>query len=253
MIPLVAVPVPVPVPVAVAVQAGSQLRAPGAHGGMHATMRRVIVTPASAMECGPPRPGHARMQTSMAGLHALVLLAVALGAMAASHDGRHVMAVIPAGSVTGIGEELTVSEDLAHPNSPTVFEGASGLRFEVTKSAEPQTPTNASALWVNGSATPVLNEGADLMGNALLHRGGDAEPSYAEIAPLAPPLLATTLRCGDFHLTGQTFIGSRIAAEKRSFTPLTGLEVLWSELAVRVSVGASRASLPYLAAHIELS
>ena len=157
----------------------------------------------------------------MAGMNALLLVVAAhQAATAASHGGRHVMAVIPAGSVLGIGEELTVTEDLAHPNSPTVFEGASGLRIELTKSAEPQTPTNASALWVNGSATPVLNESADLMGNALLHRGGDAEPSYAEIAPLAPPLLAATLRCGDYSLTGQTFIGSRIAAEKRSFTPL---------------------------------
>ena len=134
--------------------------------------------------------------------------------------GRHVMAVLPAGSVAGINEELTVTEDLEKPNSPTVFESASGLKYVLTKSAEPQTPTNASALWVNGSATAVLNEGADLMGNALLHRGGGMEPNYAEIAPLAPPLLASELRCGDYSLTGQTFIGSRIAAEKRSFTPL---------------------------------
>ena len=139
---------------------------------------------------------------------------------ASTTAGRQIMAVLPAGSVSGISEELTVTEDLGQPNSPTVFEGSSGLKFELTKSAEPQTPTNASALWVNGSDTGVLNEGPDLMGNALLRRGGGTEPSYAEIAPLAPPLLANTLTCGDYELTGQTFIGSRIAAEKRSFTPL---------------------------------
>lgn len=138
----------------------------------------------------------------------------------ATSGGRQIMAVLPAGSVSGISEELTVTEDLGQPNSPTVFEGSSGLKFELTKSAEPQTPTNASALWVNGSDAGVLNEGPDLMGNALLRRGNGTEPSYAEIAPLAPPLLANTLSCGDYDLTGQTFIGSRVAAEKRSFTPL---------------------------------
>ena len=34
---------------------------------------------------------------------------------------------------------------------------------------------------------------------------------------LAPPLLANQQSCDDYALTGQTFIGSRIAAEKRSF------------------------------------
>jgi hypothetical protein len=57
------------------------------------------------------------------------------------------------------------------------------------------------------------------MGNALLHRGDGAEPSYAEIAPMAPPLLANKQSCDDYELTGQTFIGSRIASEKRSFSP----------------------------------
>ena len=151
---------------------------------------------------------------------ALLLLAqLLLLPAAAVAAGRQTMAVLPAGTVAGIREALTVTEDLLLPNSPTVFLGDSGLRFELSKSAEAQTAANASALWGDGDpkASAVLNEDADLLGNALLYRGGGVEPSYDEIAVLAPPLLANLQSCDDYELTGQTFIGSRVAAEKRSF------------------------------------
>jgi hypothetical protein len=149
----------------------------------------------------------------------LVLVLLVLLLPAAAMGERHTMAVLPAGSVAGIEEALTVMEDLSKPNSPTVFLGSSGLRFELSKSAEAQTPANASALWGDGDpkASRILNEEADLLGNVLLYRGGGVEPSYDEIAVLAPPLLANQQSCDDFELTGQTFIGSRIASEKRSF------------------------------------
>ena len=128
------------------------------------------------------------------------------------------MATLPAGSVEGVAEALTVTEDLTQPGAPIVFEGASGARFELPKSGELQVPADPSAVWGDGDprATAILNEQADTLGNAILWRDG-SDPTYAEIAALGPPLLASQLRCGDFDLTGQTFIGSRIAAEKRSF------------------------------------
>ena len=95
----------------------------------------------------------------------------------------HTMAVLPAGSITGISEAITVTEDLSLPNSPTVFLGGSGLRFEVSKSAEAQTPANASALWGDGDpkADAILNEESDLLGNALLYRGGGIDPATTRL------------------------------------------------------------------------
>lgn len=145
----------------------------------------------------------------------LAALLVVLPTFAAAE--RHIMAVLPAGSVVGVNEALTVTEDLSLPNSPTLFAGDSGLRIELSKSAEAQVPTNASFLWGGRDPKAILDEEADLMGNALLYRGSGVEPSYKEIAVLAPPLLANQQGCDDYALTGQTFVGSRIASEKRSF------------------------------------
>ena len=146
----------------------------------------------------------------------LLLLPTPSHVAAAASASPTTMAVLPAGAVKGVSEALTVSEDLTAPGAPIVFAGAS-LRFELPKSGELQVSANATANWGNGGhVAPISNEEADIMGNAILWRDA-ADPRYDEIAELAPPALANKLRCGDYSLTGQTFIGSRIAAEKRSF------------------------------------
>ena len=128
------------------------------------------------------------------------------------------MAVVPAGAVAGIEGELRVLEDLTSADAPIIFEGTT-RRFEITKSGERIVPTNASGLWGGRGDKAVLAAGADLLGNAILSRTPD-DPTYAEVAPLLPPVLATSLHCGDFALGTQSFVGSRVATEKRSFSAM---------------------------------
>ena len=128
------------------------------------------------------------------------------------------MAVLPAGAVAGIEGELRVLEDLTSADAPIIFEGTT-RRFEITKSGERIVPTNASGLWGGRGDKAVLAAGADLLGNAILSRTPD-DPTYAEVAPLLPPVLATSLHCGDFALGTQSFVGSRVATEKRSFSAM---------------------------------
>lgn len=82
-----------------------------------------------------------------------------------------------------------------------------------------QVPEDPTLLWGGRDVNVILNETADILGNALLGRGGD--PIYDDIAALVPPVLSSGGDAYDYELVGQTFIGSRIAAEKRSFG-LTG-------------------------------
>ena len=128
------------------------------------------------------------------------------------------MAVLPAGAVAGIEGELRVLEDLTSADAPIIFQGTT-RRFEITKSGERIVPTNASALWGGRGDKAVLAAGADLLGNTILSRTAD-DPTYAEVAPLLPPVLATSLHCGDFALGTQSFVGSRVATEKRSFSAM---------------------------------
>ena len=44
------------------------------------------------------------------------------------------------------------------------------------------------------------------------------DPSFADVARLLPPVLAGNLHAGDFSLDTQSFVGSRIASEKRAFS-----------------------------------
>ena len=151
-----------------------------------------------------------------------VLFLITLLGGAADADGRTVMATLPANTVPGIAEELTVLEDLTNPQQPIVFEGTT-LHYVVTKSAEAQFPANDSATWGGQGVDRILNEEADLLGNALLVLNRD--PTYADVEPLMPPVLANYLVAGDYDLTGQTFIGSRLGEQKRSFTATGGMPV----------------------------
>lgn len=143
--------------------------------------------------------------------------AVAAEAGFAPLSSPRLMAVLPAGTVAGITEELQVLENLQDAGSPIIFQGIS-RRFEITKSGERVIPKNETALWAGNGEKAVMTDDGDVLGNEILTRGRD--PNYSEIAALLPPVLATNTHCGDFALDGQSFVGSRIAAEKRSFSPM---------------------------------
>eukprot|EP00039_Didymoeca_costata_P002904 m.63678 g.63678 ORF g.63678 m.63678 type:complete len:1036 (+) comp11594_c0_seq2:140-3247(+) len=131
------------------------------------------------------------------------------------------MTVIPANTVNGIAEELKVYEDISEPGNPIIYIGNT-QHFEVTKNkGERNVPTNMSKLWGGHSQDDVINAQEDILGNEILAKNRD--PRYNDTVDLLPPVLAGSLRCGDYSLNAQTFIGSRIAADKRSFDP-TGNE-----------------------------
>ena len=136
-----------------------------------------------------------------------------------------------------------------------MFQGRT-LRFELVKSGEPLTVQNESALWGGRTAQEVMNAqadllgrdllGRDLLGRDLLRRGGD--PGYDDVAVLLSPVLAGSLHCGDFQLDGQSFVGSRIAADKRLFSA-TGSDE-WSNTqqeyhfdAMQLTINAAKAGL----------
>ena len=69
----------------------------------------------------------------------------------ANASASTVMATLPANTVPGISEDLTVLEDLTHPGSAIVFKGAT-LRYEITKTARQShilalRPFNAFQKW----------------------------------------------------------------------------------------------------------
>ena len=127
------------------------------------------------------------------------------------------MATLPRGAVAGIDEELNVTEDLSDPAAPIVFSGPT-VRIELSKGdGEAQvTPANSSAELWGGNLSAVVGDPADVLGNRLLAAGGD--PRYADVAALVPPIISSIPDAADFRFTdGQTFVGSRLAADKRSF------------------------------------
>jgi hypothetical protein len=147
------------------------------------------------------------------GLSCTPVTAVLLAAISAAQSKQpRIMAILPAGSVIGVDEELRVVEDLLHPHSPIVFNGKT-LHFAITKSGERIVPTNVSALWGGRTIQEVLAAEADLLGNAFLNTAanGKREPSYMEVSSLAPPVIASSIKCGDFNLGIQSFVGSRIS------------------------------------------
>ena len=83
----------------------------------------------------------------------------------------------------------------------------------------PKSARRSATLLLRRRTHPPVLAGADLLGNAILSRTPD-DPTYAEVAPLLPPVLATSLHCGDFALDTQSFVGSRVATEKRSFSAM---------------------------------
>ena len=125
------------------------------------------------------------------------------------------MATLPIGAVQGIHEPLSVLEDLTDPTSPIEFIGPT-TQWRITKSGEPITPQNQTALYGGRTPEQVMGAESDLLGNEILSHGTD--PNYSAVADLLPPVLATVIGCADFAFGSQSFIGSRIAAEKRSFS-----------------------------------
>jgi hypothetical protein len=126
------------------------------------------------------------------------------------------MATLPAGAVEGVTETLHVFEDLREPHAPIVYRGAT-TRFEITKSAECIAVENETALWGGHQAHDVMHAEDDVLGNDLVRRG---EPRFEDVARLLPPVLATK-NVGlhsDYSLDAQSFVGSRIASEKRAFS-----------------------------------
>eukprot|EP01043_Picozoa_sp_COSAG02_P002124 COSAG02_NODE_48_length_45421_cov_103.222100_17_plen_222_part_00 len=126
------------------------------------------------------------------------------------------MATLPAGAVEGVTETLQVFENLHEPHAPILYRGET-TRFEITKSAESITVQNETALWGGLQAHDVMHAEADVLGNELV-RGG--EPRFVDVARLLPPVLATK-NVGlhtDYSLDAQSFVGSRIASEKRAFS-----------------------------------
>lgn len=142
----------------------------------------------------------------------LGLVSLALGSSVSS--GPRLMATLPAGSVDGVAEELRVFEDLRDARAPIVYRGATS-RLEITKSGESLAVENETALWGGCKASDVTHSEADVLGNELVE---DGDPSYEAIAGLLPPVLAGKLNAGDFSLDTQSFVGSRIASEKRAFS-----------------------------------
>ena len=69
--------------------------------------------------------------------------------------------------------------------------------FTITKSGELQVPKDASLLWGGGSVDRILNEEADLLGNAILASGRKA--GYDEVAAMLPPALQGGTECSDYN------------------------------------------------------
>ena len=69
--------------------------------------------------------------------------------------------------------------------------------FTITKSGELQVPRDASLLWGGGSVDRILNEEADLLGNAILTSGREA--GYDEVAAMLPPALQGGAECSDYN------------------------------------------------------
>ena len=133
-----------------------------------------------------------------------------------SHARPLLMASLPVGSVPGVSEVLDVYEDVTAIDAPIVFQGKT-LRFNVSKRSEAQTPSNMSELWAGRPLSQVLQDVGDLLGNQLLRDVGQL--TYRRMAALVPPAIMSARECGDFALgDGQTFVGSRIAAEKHGFS-----------------------------------
>ena len=133
-----------------------------------------------------------------------------------SRGSSRLMATLPAGAVDGLEETLLVFEDLRHPGAPIVYRGAT-LHFTITKSGESIAVENETALWGGRRAADVMEAKADVLGNELVR---DGEPKFEDVARLLPPVLATQ-NLGvhtDFSLDTQSFVGSRIASEKRAFS-----------------------------------
>eukprot|EP01052_Picozoa_sp_SAG31_P019103 SAG31_NODE_1381_length_8580_cov_5.632590_5_plen_834_part_00 len=151
-------------------------------------------------------------------LAAALLPLLQLGWPASPSSSPRLMASLPRGAVAGIDEELNVTEDLADPDAPIVFTGPT-VRIELSKGrGEAQLPpANSSAdLW-GGNLSAVIGDPADVLGNLLLANGTD--PCYADVAALVPPIISSIPDAADFSLIdGQTFIGSRLTADKRSFS-----------------------------------
>jgi hypothetical protein len=138
--------------------------------------------------------------------------------VASPSSSPRLMATLPRGAVVGIDEALNVTEDLADPDAPILYSGPT-VRIELSKGRlEAQLPpANSSAELWGGNLSRVVGDPADVLGNRLLATGAD--PRYADVAALVPPIISSISNAADFSLTdGQTFIGSRLAADKRSFS-----------------------------------
>ena len=154
------------------------------------------------------------------------LLAPLLVTRFAMSAGGRLMAMLPPDTVPGISATISVYEDLADPGSPIRFE-ATGRHWAVTKSGDRVVPADPAALWGGRTSEEVLRSPADLLGNAFLPAPGpppspalvpaEPEPSYLRVAKLVPPVLARSEDCGDYDLGQQSFVGSRIAADKAAF------------------------------------
>eukprot|EP00662_Eupelagonemidae_sp_cell21_P049549 gene49549-45709_t len=90
--------------------------------------------------------------------------------------------------------------------APIVYDGPT-RHFEVTKALEPLTAGDASALWGGLGVRAVLEAEGDVLGEA--------------VARLLPPLMVLgSPSMFALNGIGQSFVGSRLSADKRSFTPL---------------------------------
>jgi hypothetical protein len=128
------------------------------------------------------------------------------------------MAILPPNSVAGIGEELRVLEDLSIPDAPMVFVGKT-FRVSLAKTTEAQYASAPSEMWGGLGLDNVTSADADLLGNALT-ADGRHEPLYGEVAAMAPPVISSApAKCGDYELEVQTFVGSRVCAQKHVFSP----------------------------------
>eukprot|EP01052_Picozoa_sp_SAG31_P022228 SAG31_NODE_1758_length_7335_cov_18.704600_1_plen_183_part_00 len=130
-----------------------------------------------------------------------------------SHRQPRLMATLPPGSVAGVAETLLVFEDLTDAAAPIVYRGAKS-RFVISKSQESIAVQNQSKLWRGKGAADVMRSQADDLGNELVR---DGEPTFEDVAEVLPPVLATHIVAGDYSLDTQSFVGSRIASEKRAF------------------------------------
>ena len=127
------------------------------------------------------------------------------------------MATIPASTISGIAEELRVLEDLSVPDAPIIFVGPT-LRYSLTKTTEAQA-SDSDALWDGFGVDQVTSAEEDLLGNALT-ANGTKEPTYERVASVVPPVISSApAYVADYELQSQTFIGSRITAQKHVFSP----------------------------------